>query len=38
MLRYAYQHEVSIIALENPGVLGYLKLVWLKSDERKREN
>jgi hypothetical protein len=38
MLRYAYKHGVSTIALENPEVLSYLKLVWVRSDDRKHEN
>ncbi|MCC6058403.1 MAG: hypothetical protein LM568_05770 [Desulfurococcaceae archaeon] len=38
MLRYAYNHGVSIIALENPEVLGYLKLVWVRNSDRKHEN
>ncbi len=38
MLRYAYEHGVSTIALENPEVLSYLKLVWVRSDDRKHEN
>jgi len=38
MLRYAYNHGVATIALENPEVLGYLKLAWVRSDDRKHEN
>jgi hypothetical protein len=38
MLRYAYNHGVSIIALENPEVLSYLKLVWVRNSDRKHEN
>jgi len=38
MLRYAYNHGVAIIALENPEVLGYLKLTWIRSGDRKHEN
>jgi len=38
MLRYAYNHGVSTIALENPEVLSYLKLAWVRSDNRKHEN
>jgi hypothetical protein len=38
MLRYAYEHGVSTIALENPEVLGYLKLVWIRNGDRKHEN
>jgi hypothetical protein len=38
MLRYAYDHGVATIALENPEALGYLKLAWVRSDDRKHEN
>jgi hypothetical protein len=38
MLRYAYNHGVSIIALENPEVLSYLKLAWVRNSDRKHEN
>jgi len=40
MLEYAYHHGVSTIALENPEVLGRLKLlwVWVKRGDRKHEN
>jgi len=38
MLRYAYSHGVSTIALENPDVLGKLKLLWVRSGDRKHEN
>jgi hypothetical protein len=38
MLRYAYSHGVSTIALEDPGVLGYLKLAWIRNGDRRREN
>jgi len=38
MLKYAYHHGVSILALENPEVLGVLKLFWVRSGERKTEN
>jgi hypothetical protein len=38
MLRYAYNHGVATIALENPEVLSYLKLAWVRSDDRKHEN
>jgi hypothetical protein len=38
MLSYAYHHGVSTIALENPEVLGKLKLLWVKRGDRKHEN
>jgi len=38
MLRYAYYHGVKILFLENPGVLGRLRLMWIRSGERKHEN
>jgi len=38
MLEYAYHHGVKILFLENPEVLGRLKLMWVKSGERKHEN
>jgi len=38
MLRYAYNHGVSTIALENPEVLSHLKLAWVRTGYRKHEN
>jgi hypothetical protein len=38
MLDYAYNHGVKTLFLENPEVLGRLKLVWIKSGDRGREN
>jgi hypothetical protein len=38
MLEYAYHHGVSTIALEDPEVLGYLKLTWIRSGDRRHEN
>jgi hypothetical protein len=38
MLRYAHSHGVSAIALENPEVLGKLKLLWVRSGDRRHEN
>jgi hypothetical protein len=38
MLRYAYNHGVSTIALEAPEVLGYLRLAWVRDGGRKHEN
>ncbi|WP_206204977.1 hypothetical protein [Thermococcus sp. M39] len=34
VLKYAYYHGVSTIALENPKVLGYLKYYWIRNGER----
>ena len=38
MLRYAYYHGVSTIAMENPETLGYLKLAWIRGNDRRHEN
>jgi len=38
MLKYAYHHGVSILAVENPEILGVLKLFWIRSGERKSES
>ena len=38
MLKYAYHHGVSKIYLENPSVLGKLKLFWIKNGKRFNEN
>ncbi|PUA32567.1 MAG: hypothetical protein B7O98_05490 [Zestosphaera tikiterensis] len=38
MLKYAYHHGVSTLAVENPEILGRLKLFWVRSGERKSEN
>jgi hypothetical protein len=38
MLDYAYHHGVKMLFLENPEVLGRLRLMWIKSGERKHEN
>jgi len=38
MLNYAYHHGVRILFLENPEVLGRLRLMWAKSGDRKHEN
>jgi hypothetical protein len=38
MLSYAYYHSVKTLFLENPGVLGKLKLLWVKNGDRKHEN
>jgi len=38
MLKHAYHHGVSVIALENPEVLGILRLFWIRNGERKHKN
>ena len=38
MLNYAYHHGVKMLFLENPDILGRLKLMWIRSGERKHEN
>ena len=38
MLEYAYHHGVSVIALEKPEVIGYLRYYWVKNGERRHEN
>jgi len=38
MLRYAYYHEVNTLFLENPKVLGYLKILWIRKGKRKNRN
>jgi len=38
MLNYAYHHGVRALFLENPGVLGRLKLMWVRGGDRKHEN
>jgi hypothetical protein len=38
MLEYAYHHGVKVLFLENPEVLGKLKLLWVRSGDRKHEN
>jgi len=38
MLRYAYHHGVSTIALENPEILGVLKLFWIRNGDRRHRN
>jgi hypothetical protein len=34
-LRYAYYHGASTLVLEDPNILGYLKLRWIRSKDRK---
>jgi len=38
LLNYAYNHGVKTLFLENPEVLGRLKLVWIKRGDRGHEN
>ena len=38
MLEYAYHHGVSTIALENPEVLGRLRLLWVRRGDRGHED
>jgi len=38
MLDYAYNHGVSLVALENPKVIGYLRYYWIKNGDRKSRN
>ena len=38
VLRYAYHHGVSTIALENPEILGYLKSAWIRGKDRGRKD
>jgi hypothetical protein len=38
LLDYAYRHGVKTLFLENPEVLGRLRLMWVKNGDRKHEN
>ena len=38
LLNYAYHHGVRILFLENPEVLGRLRLMWIRSGDRGHEN
>ncbi len=38
MLDYAYHHGVSLIALENPEIIGYLRYYWIRNGDRKTKN
>jgi hypothetical protein len=38
MLNYAYNNGVKTLFLENPEVLGRLRLVWIRNGDRKHEN
>jgi len=37
-LEYAYRHGVKTLFLENPEILGRLRLMWVRSGDRKHEN
>jgi hypothetical protein len=38
LLDYAYNHGVKTLFLENPEVLGRLRLMWVRNGDRKHEN
>jgi hypothetical protein len=38
LLDYAYHHGVKALFLENPEVLGRLRLMWVRNGDRKHEN
>ena len=38
MLRYAYHHGVKTLLLENPSILGKLKLLWVRNGRRLHKN
>jgi len=38
MLDYAYRHGVKTLFLENPEILGRLRLMWIRNGDRKHEN
>ena len=38
LLNYAYHHGVKTLFLENPEVLGRLRLMWVRNGDRKHEN
>ncbi len=38
MLKYAYHHGVKVLFLENPEVLGRLKLLWIRNGKRLNNN
>jgi len=38
MLKYAYHHGIKILFLENPEVLGKLKLLWIRNGRRLHRN
>ncbi len=38
MLRYAYHHEVKTLFLENPEILGKLRVLWIRNGKRLHRN
>ncbi len=38
VLRNAYSHGASVIAVENPEIMGYLKYYWIRSGDRRSRN
>jgi len=38
LLKFAYHHGVSTLALENPEVIGWLRLAWVKNGKRLHRN
>jgi hypothetical protein len=38
MLNYAYRHGVKTLLLENPDILGKLRLMWIRNGDRRHEN
>jgi len=38
ILKNAYSHGASVIAVENPEVIGYLKYYWIRNGDRKSKN
>jgi len=38
ILRNAYSHGASVVAVENPEVLGYLRYYWIRNGDRKTKN
>ena len=38
ILRNAYSHGASVIAVENPEIIGYLRYYWIRNGERKTKN
>ena len=38
MLDYAYNHGATLVALESPEVIGYLRYYWIRNGDRKSKN
>ncbi len=38
MLDYTYHHGASVVALENPEIIGYLRYYWIKNGNRESRN